>query len=162
MLPDLKNPVVGIDPGANGCAWVWWPMVAPSVRFLNTGDSESAIELATRLRDSGHDATSIYVERNHPIPGMGVMSAFTFGRAYGTLLTALAACDLRPVIVTAQAWRRWALGGKVPGDRKGRDAATVQAAMDRWPEIEWPKAKVKREAMAAAMFIGAYGHNKGL
>ena len=103
----------------------------------------------------------VAVERNHAIPGMGAASAFTFGRSYGILLGVLAAIGVTPVIVRAQDWRAWALGGKakVPKDRKGREAATVAAAMARWPELKWPKTKRAREAVACAAFIGEFAHS---
>ena len=146
---------VGIDPGVTGCVSHLFSSGAKSI-FVNTGD---VFALRNALSSMLCISDDVFVERNHPVPGMGPASAFTFGRNYGTLLTSLALRGIEPRIVTAQAWRKWALGGaaNVPTDRKVRDAVTVEAAMRRWPWVKWHKAKKWREAQAASMFIAAYG-----
>ena len=147
---------VGIDPGVTGCVSRIYCEAGAKSAFINTGD---AISLREALDGILLGSDVVLVERNHPVPGMGPASAFTFGRNYGTLLTSLALRGIEPRIVTAQAWRKWALGGaaNVPKDRKVRDAVTVEAAMRRWPWVKWHKAKKWREAQAASMFIAAYG-----
>lgn len=151
---------IGIDPGVSGCVSHFYSGAGPESKFLNTGDVMALRDCLDYFLDGNEPVT---VERNHPIPGMGTVSAFTFGRNYGTLLASLALRGIEPRIVTAHAWRKWALGGaaNVPKERKLRDAVTVEAAMRRWPRAAWHKAKKWREAQAASMFIAAYGASLG-
>lgn len=152
----MKPTQVGIDPGrfgavvalkdGGGCLWV---------RQGNTGDLDALGNLYARLVAEPHPLR-VAIERNHPVPGMGSMSAFTFGRNYGRLEAALAMAGHKPTVVSAQVWRKWALDGRVPKERKDREAATVEAAMRRWPEVEWPKARRWREAIACALYIALY------
>ena len=146
----------GIDPGRHGAL----ALLGLSEPFGCAIDWSNPMVAVDAVRVIGaHNLVA--VERNHAIPGMGAASAFTFGRSFGILLGVLAAIGVEPVIVRAQDWRAWALGGKakVPKDRKGREAATVAAAMARWPELKWPKTKRAREAVACAAFIGEFAHS---
>lgn len=149
----------GIDPGKHG-ALAWFAQHSDDMGAfaVDWSDADAAF---SAVDDLIFPAGSVAVERNHPVPGMGTVSAFSFGRSYGILLGVLAAKGCTPVIVRAQDWRAWALGGKakVPKDRKGREAATVAAAMARWPEEAWPKTKRAREAAACAAFIGEFAHS---
>lgn len=157
----MKPTQVGIDPGrfgavvalkdGGGCLWV---------QKGNTGDLEVLGRLHSLLAGQA-GPLHVAIERNHPVPGMGAVSAFTFGRNYGRLEAALTLGGFKPTVVSAQSWRRWSLDGRVPKDRKGREAATVAAAMKRWPEVEWPKARRWREAVACALFIALYASVKG-
>ena len=149
----------GIDPGRHGAlAWFAEEQPAMGATAVDWSDPGAAVKA---FRGLCHAGDVVAVERNHAIPGMGAASAFTFGRSFGILLGVLAAIGVEPVIVRAQDWRAWALGGKakVPKDRKGREAATVAAAMARWPELKWPKTKRAREAVACAAFIGEFAHS---
>lgn len=146
----------GVDPGKHG-ALVWLAGSEIGGYGVDWSSGDDAVAALGPVMSTD----LVAVERNHPVPGMGTVSAFSFGRSYGILLGVLAAMGVEPVIVRAQDWRAWALGGKdrVPKDRKGREAATVAAAMERWPGLVWPKTKRAREAVACAAFIGEFAHS---
>ncbi len=99
---------MGIDPGVSG-----------GLACINEkGSIQAIIEMPTNPWDiwqwlGGYNATHIVLEKVASSPQMGVVSAFTFGKGYGTLvgqLTALAHINgTRFEETTPQVWQR-ALG----------------------------------------------------
>lgn len=151
--------IVGIDPGVVGGMAAFEGDALLGARVVNTGSIREIQDAWEALIGGALSITEAIVERNHPVPGMGAVSAFTFGKNYGTLLAIMDQEADVVRVVTAQSWRSRALKGRVPKDRRARDAATVEAAMERWRVFTWPERRKHREALACAMFIGTYGRD---
>jgi crossover junction endodeoxyribonuclease RuvC len=153
--------VIGLDPGACGAMFWFDGDGIPQYALLDCSEPVMVATalLAARAEMGGKfdDECILALERNHSIPGMGHASAFTFGCSWGIVRGVAAGIQMPVKIVTAQAWRAHALRGRgVPKERKDREAATLAAAMERWPGLEWPKSKAKAQAVACAAFIGQY------
>lgn len=149
--------ILGIDPGRQGAHFLA-TRAGLGLEYgpLDSSDPAAVAELLRHVKATFY-AFRLVIERNHSMPKMGCASAFTFGVGWGVIQGAAAALEIPTAIVTAQKWRSWALGGMVPKDRKGREAATLAAARARWPETEWPRSVAKATAIACAAYIGAYG-----
>lgn len=150
---------IGIDPGVVGGMAAFEGEALLGARVVNTGSIREIQEAWEALIGGALSITEAIVERNHPVPGMGAVSAFTFGKNYGTLLAIMDQEADVVRIVTAQSWRARALKGRVPKDRRARDAATVESAMVCWCNFTWPDRRKHREALACAMFIGYHGRD---
>jgi crossover junction endodeoxyribonuclease RuvC len=103
---------IGIDPGKSGTiAWI---------------DADGACSFTKKLgdlteRDIRNALTEItnacaVLEKVSSSPQMGVVSAFTFGKGYGTLLGILAGANIPYVEVSPQKWQA-ALGCRTKGDK---------------------------------------------
>jgi crossover junction endodeoxyribonuclease RuvC len=97
------------------------------------------------------------IEHVSAAPGQGVSSAFNFGKTYGTLRTALKACEVPFRTVTPAEWKR-AL--KLPGLDK---SASLEMARELWPEATcFSRAKDHNRAEAAllAYYVYSLGASK--
>lgn len=133
---------IGIDPGVSGGIAFIWDRGYHAVKMPETPQ-----ELAHLLRSEAGDGNPrwAYVERVASSPKMGVVSAFTFGRGYGTILGVLAALQIPYDLVTPTVWQK-AMGCLTRGDKnvsKGKAAAM------------FPTLKVTH-ALADALLIAEY------
>lgn len=157
------TPIIGIDPGVTGA----WALIGPdgttvedfpvtrhrSLAFIDGGDLEHALRQVT----AGGCAQPIaYVENVHAMPGMGVAAMFSFGVAFGSILSALRCADIRIEFVEPSVWKRWA------GLVRGKDettAALKRRSLDR-ARLMFPNLKLDRlkdHGRAEALLIAAYG-----
>jgi Holliday junction resolvasome RuvABC endonuclease subunit len=162
MVPDgdvAAMIIIGIDPGASG-----------GLAVLVCGDSsEQVIDVATyKMPETERDLldlletcagknTKAFLEKVHSSPGMGVSSAFTFGRGYGMIRTALVACRIPFDEVTPQRWQKTigglAWSGKVVQGFKKRDKnVSKRRAQELFPSV-----KKVTHAYADAMLIAEHG-----
>ena len=115
---------IGIDPGVSGAIAVlngtsaelysWENADIPTIKVGNRSevDPEGLLELlALHTWDPdlmmGFD-TQVSLERVHSMPGNGVASMFTFGKATGTIIGCLAGAGLweHTTLVTPQVWKK--------------------------------------------------------
>lgn len=101
-------PTIGIDPGGSG-----------SVVLLQNNElhvwknfkslKDIAVGVRTAIRDSVDTLPRVIVEFVHSMPGQGVKSMFTFGRATGAAMGAVMGfCPALPFYeVSPQAWQNW-------------------------------------------------------
>jgi crossover junction endodeoxyribonuclease RuvC len=151
--------VAGIDPGLSG-AIAWLDSATGAVvdiadmpvHVLARGGKakrEIDVHALVRLvaaRRPGH----AFVEQVGAMPGQGVSSTFSFGRAFGTIIGVSAATGTPYTLVAAVKWKR-ALG--VPAAKDGSRARASQlmpAAAHHWP-------LVKHDGRAEAALIAYYG-----
>lgn len=126
---------VGIDPGkSGGIAWVRDNFGAPE--FVKA-DGMTEMDLYAVLQgltcEAAQEHTEIYavIERVSSSPQMGVTSAFSFGRDYGTYLGLLAGCAIPFALVTPQKWQK-AMGCL----SKGNKNVTKAAAQRLYPSLK--------------------------
>lgn len=160
---------IGIDPGVTG-AIALLDMTGGAPRVLEVRDmpvtetfkangrirrrvDPAALILALRDMTKGRKrgAVSAYVEDVHASPGMGVVSAFTFGHTAGTIEAALIACGVEPQFCSPSKWKP-ALG--VPAD-KAASMAKATALLGDDAAAWWPRKMDHNRAEAAC--IALYG-----
>lgn len=127
--PDDGRPwlFLGLDPGAGG-----------GIAVL---DRHGIVITSSKMPDTDHDIlgmVTMYAHRSRAVlelvrssPAMGVVSAFTFGRGYGGLRMALAACAVPYDEVVPQKWQR-ALGCLSGGDKN----VTKGRAQELFPSVK--------------------------
>lgn len=145
--------LAGLDCGKTGA--LAWLGDTPGYTCLDTCSPGDVSEALMALRSLGD--VRLTIERCHTMPKMGVASSFRFGGSFWGPQFAAQALGIPVRIVTAQAWRAWALKARgVPQERPERERLTVEAARGRWPLLDLPKSKVDRQAVACALFLAAY------
>jgi crossover junction endodeoxyribonuclease RuvC len=130
----MKHAHIGIDPGVSG-----------GISIVFSGQPVSAWKMPETERDvydllwalkNWHDHSSIaLIEKVAASPQMGTVSAFTFGRGYGSLRMALIACQIPFEEVTPQKWQK-ALGCLTGGDKNVSKARAQQL----FPGVKWTHA----------------------
>lgn len=111
----------------------------------------AALILALRdmLKGRKRNSVSAYVEHVHASPGMGVVSAFSFGHTAGTIEACLAACGVTLQLCSPSKWKP-ALG--VPADKAAaRDKATALLGADA--AAHWPLKGHHNRAEAACLAL---------
>lgn len=149
---------VGIDPGLTGAIAVLGPTGElerladlPVIRDKSISWIDGGI-LQSFLIDAqaGRQAHAI-VERVSAMPGQGVSSSFTFGMAFGSLLSILQARHIRIELVTAAAWKQ-ALG--LSRDKK----ASLHKARLLYPSAELHLAR--HDGRAEALLLAHWAFNR--
>ena len=147
---------IGIDPGKTGAiARIDGPDVDVHAMPLNADGRVDAAALRSLLME--HKGTFTCVEYVNSFR-MGRQSAFVFGQGYGAILATLDVMALPYDLAKPQAWQKAGPGKASKGEQKDR---TVAWAMRRWPALEWPTAKAKREAWADALGLAYYAKEIG-
>lgn len=129
-LPDL---IIGIDPGkAGGIGYMFCQGGLPITRGAKKMPETEAdvVELLVKLVGSPHRSAMCYLEKVASSPQMGVVSAFTFGRGYGTLIGALAALKVPRTYIVPAKWQK-ALGCLSKGDKN----VTKRRAQELFPHM---------------------------
>jgi crossover junction endodeoxyribonuclease RuvC len=155
----LSGPVIGIDPGLGG-----------ALALLDNGHLEifdmPTIQDGTKRRVdhcqlavildvwAKWQGISCVIEKVASMPGNGHAGAFTFGRAAGVVVGAVAANFIPIIEVTPQVWKR---ATRTPTDK---DGARLRAS-EIWPEYAalWPLKK--HDGRAEAALIALYGQQTG-
>jgi len=148
--------VIGIDPGVCGAiaildtdrGAVVWDL--PTVQNGKRRVIESAM-ISLELKSLASEAKcSAWIEIAASMPGQGVASMFSFGRAYGTMLGILAALEIPYQMVSA---RKWKSTLNVPANKDGaRDLA-----LRLFPGLAADLNKKKDQHKAEALLIAEYG-----
>lgn len=137
---------VGIDPGKGGGIAV---VDANGHACLMTRMPETEREIIDLFMqvdmDLGAGATFAMLELVRSSPQMGVVSAFTFGKGYGTLRTALAAAVIPYDEVTPGKWQQ-AMGCRSGGDKN----VTKRRALELFPSVK------VTHAIADALLLAEY------
>jgi crossover junction endodeoxyribonuclease RuvC len=150
--------VLGIDVGQSGAFCVYntdskaillWDM--PVVEIITNGKKVkrvSAQDIAISLK--GFPIDHAFVESVTALPGQGVVSMFTFGKAAGLVEGVIAALEIPVTFVRPQKWQ------KAMGVVGGKDGARQRAAQ-LLPEFAKEFSRVKDDGRADAALIALYG-----
>lgn len=148
--------ILAIDPGISGCLvllndkntyieHLFMPSTKIGKRNRVNG---AAIQRWLIDWDIGH----CFIEAVHSMPGQGVSSSFSFGHSAGVVEGIVTGSQIPMTLITPQAWKKWAgLSGQ------DKDAARARA-IQLFPGIKDLDTKVKGQALADALLIGAYGN----
>lgn len=150
--------IVGIDPGLSGALFFINPegttgeaVDAPVHLLKRGGKAKRELDIVALLNILGrHPISHAFVELVGPMPRQGVSSVFSFGKSYGVVLGAVAACHIPLTLVSPVQWKR-AL--QVPRSKDGARARASQLL----PEAahQWPLQR--HDGRAEAALIGLYG-----
>ena len=143
--------VVGIDPGHGGAIAF---LDGTNSRVLDmpvVGKDINFPELMSLMWKSVDHA---YVERVSAMPGQGVTSMFTFGRAYQACLDACAGTNIPYTLVTPAVWKRRA--GLIGKDKE----ASRAMALRLFPRLAGDLARKKDCGRADALLIARFGQEK--
>ena len=143
---------IGIDPGKGG--GVVFIRDKEIAHAFKCPDSEGGIVRLMKEEMKGFRKKRAIIEQVHSMPRDGVVSAFSFGRNYGTWLGILAALDISTVHVSPQKWQKYY--GKLPKEKKSRKHKLKQLAFDLYPGAK------NTLATADAILIGHYYLNLGV
>lgn len=139
---------IGIDPGRTGAIGA----VDAGGGWQGVWDMpENAADLTDLLRERcelGNGlATAVAVEYQQPMPKQGVVSVFSLGMQYGTILGVLAALRASYAVVRPSAWKK-EMG--LTSDKADSRALARQL----WPEA--PLGRVKDHGRAEALLIAEW------
>lgn len=154
----LSGKIIGVDPGATGAFAILdtethhlviidmpTTKVKRGTRQVNQVD---AVRLANLLRSHADGARAI-VEKVHSMPGQGVASTFSFGRAAGIIEGVLAALDIPFSLVPPATWtKKMRLFG-------GKDGSRARAS-ELFPDQAHLFARKKDDGRADATLIACY------
>jgi crossover junction endodeoxyribonuclease RuvC len=143
---------IGIDPGkGGGIVFIKDREVAHAFKCP---DSERAMAILVKEETKGFRRKRAMIEQVHSMPRDGVVSAFSFGRNYGTWLGILAGLNINTSYVRPQVWQKFY--GKLPKEKKSRKHKLKQLAFDLYPCAK------NTLATADAVLIGHYYLNLGV
>jgi crossover junction endodeoxyribonuclease RuvC len=154
---------VGIDPGLSGAVAFYDPLKSsfhvvdmPTKWVSRNGKRRrqiDCVELGTvlDLYTSGRDVRA-FVEQVNAMPGQGVISMFSFGRAAGVVDGELGAMGVDPVYVLPRVWQ--ARAGLAPKCGKDEHRALAKRV---WPKHWKSFERAKDDGRADAALILRYG-----
>ncbi len=152
---------IGIDPGAAGalCAIDDTRKILLTYPFDHTdGDFpiEMVVEHLKELTARG-EPYEIVLEKVHSMPGQGVVSMFSFGQNYGTLIGILRTMGLPYQNVRPQAWQKEVHIGSDLTKAKERSYWTAKRL---WPEADFLKSQRARKPHSGiidALLLAEFG-----
>jgi Holliday junction resolvasome RuvABC endonuclease subunit len=120
---------LGIDPGLSGALALYDPTTdtlvihdVPTFQLKRNGKMKADVDLcslAALADDLSRNYPQVYIEQVWARQGESPSSSFAFGKVYGCLLMAVAACKVRLEHVTSAKWKK-ALA--VPAEKDGARA----------------------------------------
>jgi len=127
----MEKIFFGIDPGKRG-AIAGVNTAGEIVALARFSEAETDGRIALIIGDTlaAFPAAQICatIEKVGAMPGQGVTSMFSFGRAYGEAVGALILCRARLQFVRPQAWQKDLSLTSYGGDKAGHKRALKQAA----------------------------------
>lgn len=149
--------ILGIDPGLNGClVLIEGDQIATVLHMpvIKTAQGNKEVNSAAiHAWLSCFPIDHAYLEKVHAMPGQGVVSMFTFGRAVGMIEGVLQSLGLGYDLVTPREWK--AHFSLLSQDKD----ASRQKAKQMFDHPDLAK-KAKGQAIADAAFIGLYGRDR--
>lgn len=145
--------VLGIDPGVNGALAYINQQEADVLLLPKLGKVLDIAAIAAWMQEHGPFAYA-YMEKVASMPKQGVSGIFTFGRAVGSLETAVIMLGIPLRHVTPAAWKKVVLAGT----KKDKQAAITYCSR-AWPQVRLvpPRGRVKNSNLADALCIAEYG-----
>ena len=155
----MSNPTIGIDPGLGGALAILhdggleihdMPTIQDGTK-RRVDHAQLAIILDIWAKRQG---ITCVIEKVASMPGNGHAGAFTFGRAAGVVIGAVAANFIPITEVTPQVWKRKT---QTPTDK---DGARLRAS-ELFPRYASQWSRVKDDGRAEAAIIAYYGREHG-
>ena len=159
MPPSDPVRILGIDPGLNGAAAIYWvqPQLWKVVDLPTVGDSAQRRINAPALREwiMGNGGASgphhAFIESVHALPKEAASFSFRYGRAIGALEATVACWNIPMTLVVPQQWKRFY-------NLRGPDKEQSRAlAIRRFPTASGWLERKKDHGRAEAMLIAYFG-----
>jgi hypothetical protein len=139
---------LGIDPGiTGGIALLIGDTLEGCWDIPVAGGEINPDELIRIIRDA--NPSMAVIERAWSRPGQRVASTFKYGQAFGTLRTAVAACETPQRLVTPGVWKKFY---HLDSDKEKARAMAIRL----WPGVAFFNLK-KHHGRAEAALIARYG-----
>lgn len=163
----MNHLVCGIDPGRQGAIVLWTPLPNEDASLdfhMIPAREDGSIHFDSLLAifRSFPGTTEIFLERAIPM-AQGAKSAFSYGKDFGILETAIHVCKLSVTHVEPQKWTKVMHEG-ISSDLKPKAKSLI--AVDRlFPKLKsqipvTPKSKKMHEGCVDALLICAYGRRR--
>lgn len=143
--------VAGIDVGRGGAIALLGEDRAVAFPMPLVGDGLHVRAIKRILEPAG----LVVIEKATAMPRQGVVSMFSFGQTYGTLLTIPRLMGIRTEIVTPQAWKKLVLAGMAHD--KSSAIAYCARAFPGVSLLPTERSRKPHDGMADALCIAAYG-----
>lgn len=156
--------IVCFDPGKSA-SWARYDTHTPHLMQMgdvnSTGVGRLSRPCAIHIRDLISDADLVLVEEVAPMGPEGVVSSFTFGMAFGTILSAVQGAEKPLRMVTPKQWS--AVLKIKPGVPKAeKKAASIAYCLELWPgHADLTLKKHHNRADAALMIYWYMKHGDG-
>jgi crossover junction endodeoxyribonuclease RuvC len=144
--PGLYGAIVKLDPEAHTLQVFEMPIL--TIQKTKKKTFIDQVRLGTILCDD--NILRLYLEEVNARPEEGVVSSFTFGQAYGTVIGAAGALEIPTTFVRPAIWKK---SLKVPADK---DAARYRASQ-LFPQCASAWVKRSQDGLAEASLIAFYG-----
>lgn len=144
----------GIDPGKSGAISAIWDDGMPCSSFCKLSETER--DVVDWLRQFDLTAARAVIERVSASPQMGVVSAFTFGRSYGTVRGIVCGLSVPLIEVVPAKWQA-RFGCMTKGDKNISKAAAQQ----RWPGLKITHANADSLLLAEYGRLVAWNDHRG-
>ena len=123
---------IGIDPGkGGGICFIKNKTEAVAYKCPDTIEQMTSI---VKKEVKGFRKKQAIIEHVHSMPRDGVVSAFSFGRNFGTWLGILAALNINLVMVSPQKWMKTFY--PLPKEKKSRKHKLKQIALNLYPHAK--------------------------
>lgn len=147
----------GVDPGkSGGVAWVDTAGDAWAAPMPWGGDGPDGGALHRIIQEGNllHHVGGCIIEKVHAHPGQGVVSMFSFGRAFQVCLDAAAIAGVPSRLVTPPAWKAMVL----KGTDHSKDAA-IGFCRRLFPSVPLilPRCRTPHDGMADALCLAYFG-----
>lgn len=151
--------ILGVDPGINGAIAM---IESDSMRLLELHDMPTMeLQVGRSHRKKVHaqvlaqiikmwEPDKVLIEQVNAMPGQGVASMFSFGRAAGIVEGVCAGMELPVTFITPQEWKRRM---RVTGGKDG----SRQRAAELYPQHSIQFARIKDDGRAEAVLIASCG-----
>jgi len=166
-IPITTEPTyIGVDPGQSGGIALICDGIVIGAHPMPTTETD-LWNLVLDIQMATYRPRAI-IEKVRSSPQMGVTSAFTFGRGFGSLVMALVAAGIPFEEVTPQTWqkslaipiRKKGDRGESKGDFKERLRSICQKIHPQITLWKEPKSKGRQLAVCDAMLMATYLYRK--
>lgn len=160
---NLDEVYIGIDGGISGAIVairgqdVLFRKLMPILESSNGRNEYDCREIIEILQL--YLSPIVYLEKAQYTPMMGGMSAFSFGKSYGTMIGILSALKIRYHLVAARTWQTAMFKDQAKEDTK---ATSILVARRLFPDIDFratTTSKKPHSGLTDAALIAYYGQN---
>lgn len=147
--------IIGIDPGKKGGIATLVDGAICNVYPMPLGGNEIDVKKLGWYISSVQPDCAVWIEKLHPMPKNGSISAFRLGENYGTIKAIVRAMGVSLFEVPPQTWKKVILSGT---DKS--KAAAIDFCLKTWPGVNLlptERSRMPSDGMADALCIALFG-----
>jgi hypothetical protein len=159
---------IGIDGGLGGAlvalqeGKIISKVVMPVVDSSTSRREYDAQALISYLEGFDIENTVVILEKAHPMPKLGSVQAFNFGKGYGTLIGILSAMKMPYQIIHARRWQKEMFQDINYSDTKQASAIIASRLFPSEDFRKSEKSKNVHDGLTDAALIAYYGFRKNI